>query len=117
MFFTVEAKVLTPLTGLSLAIDCGDGNGFAYDSKMLAYSNELNAWAKFSFQAVMPTKFDNTTVARFAVDLWGENQAAGEAAEVVLGSVAVALVGAGWSDTVASTGGIGSYAAGQQYPI
>ena len=109
LFFTVEAKVLTPLTGLSLAIDCGDGNGFQYDAKMIAYTNELRAWSKTSFQAVMPINVTNATVARFAVDLWGENQASGEAAEAILGSVAVSLVGVGWSAAVAAAGGVGSY--------
>ena len=90
-----------------------------------ADTNELNSWTKFSFQAVMPATITNITAcqthagyepamsggcfARFVVDLWGENQAAGEAAEAILGSVAVALVGAGWSKVIAESGGVGSY--------
>jgi hypothetical protein len=36
VFFTVEAKILSPLTGVSLGIDTGDGQGFQFDARMLA---------------------------------------------------------------------------------
>ena len=55
-----------------------------------------------SYQAVLPnsTQAPPNATASFAVSLFGENSAAGETAEAVLGDVVVSVIGAGWSAVV-----------------
>ena len=102
MYFAVDAMVLTNLTGLTLAIDAGDGSGWTYSHRIVAYTEQVGAFDITSFGAIMPVTQNAT--ARFAVNLWGENPAAGKASKAVLGAVAVGLVGAGWSDLVEQAG-------------
>ena len=108
MYLAVEFNVLTNLTGCRLAIDAGDGAGWTYSqdlNHLTTYYTAPTNFAVASFQAIMPNATaiehqGNGSIARFALEIWGENPTAGEAARVIVGAVAVGVVGAGWSTLV-----------------
>jgi hypothetical protein len=88
-------------------------NGFVSEHSSflvaIADTEQVGNFAPTTFQAIMPNASAMTTrgnrnsgggTARFAVNIWGENAEAGKASTVVIGAVAVGLVGAGWADLV-----------------